>query len=124
VVNLATSKGIVLKNKTIKVEEVVGMDVAVWAEETAEEMAEVRWTMFNHIIVELWMWMRWWGWAWLQCTTSNSSSKHVKLGVLAVGARWLSVKIRRIILAKSAIQKTDFGQLLVIQWKALIDWYS
>ena len=42
VVNLATSKGIVLKNKTIKVEEVVGMDVAMWAEETAEEMAEVK----------------------------------------------------------------------------------
>ena len=42
VVNLATSKGIVLKNKTIKVEEVVGMDVAMWAEETAEEMVEVK----------------------------------------------------------------------------------
>jgi hypothetical protein len=42
VVNLATSKGIVLKNKTIKVEEVVGMDVAMWAEETAGEMAEVK----------------------------------------------------------------------------------
>ena len=33
---------IVLKNKMIKVEEVVGMDVAMWAEETAEEMAEVK----------------------------------------------------------------------------------
>ena len=42
VASLATSKGIVLKNKTIKVEEVVGMDVAMWAEEAAEEMAEVK----------------------------------------------------------------------------------